>query len=136
MTDLPENSAAEKLRQLYRRICLLRGTERNAEAARLEAAELPAALAATHAAGTDDATIATLFRAEQARIADLRDLAEMLAPILAKTLNAAVGVASTSAASLASSVSRRTPVARVPLSASAVPSVADLIDGMLAQEHA
>ena len=136
MIDHPENPAAKNLRQLYRRICLLRGTGQVAEAVRLEESELPAAVAATQAAGADEAAISSLCQAERARVADLQDLAEILAPMLAKTLGAAIGLATKPAAAVVSSITARAAASKAVTKATVVPSVADLIDSMLAQERA
>ena len=136
MIDHPENPAATTLRQLYRRICLLRGTGQIAEAARLEETELPAVVAASQAAGADEAAIRSLYQAERTRVADLQDLAEILAPMLAKTLAGAIGLATKPAAAVVSSITARAAANKAVTKTTVVPSVADLIDSMLAQERA
>lgn len=114
------------LRQLYRRICLLRAGHRLPEAKELEELTLPAALAAVRSAG-DDGQISGLLDAEAAKVADVQAIAELLAPLLAAQLNLA-----------RASFPVVAPAAVRPLPSpirSGAPSIADFIDGMIAQER-
>lgn len=127
---LPDPSASASplgdLPQLYRRICLLRVAQRTSEARQLEASALPQALATAHAA-CGEARIADFMAAEEAKVADARMLAELLAPLLATELN--LSFTPSPAAVPALQRPAPSPPHSEPL------SIADFIDGMIAQEQ-
>jgi hypothetical protein len=118
--------------RLYRRICLLRANGQADAATLLESTEFSAAMESIHAHG-DANSVAPLLAAEDARIADAVALAEVLAPLLASRLAAVQGAVPPAVSSRTKPV-RREPV--VPGGASPSPTVADFIDGMLAQDRA
>ncbi len=124
----PAAAPLGELRQLYRRICVLRVNRRTAELQRLETHELPRAVAAVRAAG-DGPDLAALFAAEEARVDEAHLLAELLAPLL-------VTPNGTTAASVAASGTSTRPAPTAPGNRGAALSIADFIDGMLAQEQA
>ena len=131
---LPSNDASPfaDIIRLYRRIGLLRANGQAEAAASLEAAEFTPAMEAIRTRG-DANSVAPLLAVEDARIADAVALAEVLAPLLAGRLAASQG------ARPAGVSSRTKPVPRDPAvlgGASPSPSVADFIDGMLAQDRA
>jgi len=117
--------------QLHRRICLLRASGERLAAANLERTEL-AGLLVELRAHSDPEQLAASLAAQEARVAEAWDLAEMIAPLLAARLK----------------TSEFTPVAPIvqapaPVRRSAprpqnmpVMSVADFIEGMLEQERA
>jgi hypothetical protein len=118
--------------RLYRRIGLLRATGQAEAAALLETTEFSAAMESIRAHGDADA-IAPLLAAEEARIADAMVLAEVLAPLLASRLAASQGTTPLAVSSRTKPL-RREPT--VPGGAASSPTVADFIDGMLAQDRA
>lgn len=97
------------------------------EAAELERIELAPSVALARARG-DESRLAALFAAEEARVAEARVLAELLAPMLAHSLNVTLV-----SAAAAPPTERRRPPSTTSLPGT-VPSVADLIDGMLSQQ--
>lgn len=126
----PAESPLDDLRRLYRRICVLRQGRRLTEALALEQGELPARLAAVRAAGAAD-QVADILAAEEVRVAEARLLAELIAPILADSLN--LTLTSAPSASPTRAASARPALARE--ATAPAPSIADFIDGMLAQER-
>jgi hypothetical protein len=128
------------LRQICRRICLLRLSGKKQEAAELEQGELARALAAMHEHGAD-VDPATVFASEQARVEEARDLAELLAPMLLQGLQSSLALVSAASTEATATVVPFSPAPRASSSASAAagataPSIADFIDGMLAQDAA
>ncbi|MBS0663567.1 MAG: hypothetical protein JSR48_09895 [Verrucomicrobia bacterium] len=122
----PAASLLGELQQLYRRICVLRAKHQSAELQRLETEELPRAVAAVRAAG-DEHRVPALFAAEDARVDEAHLLAELLAPLLAIPGGpASVTVAVSGAPSRPVAAGVRGPAL----------SIADFIDGMIAQEQA
>lgn len=122
--------------RVYRQICLLRARGAVVEAARMEAAELEPALAKAAGECAVEISWADHFVAEQLRISEARLLAELLAPLLAERLQPA-GMAPPFPAPdsnphVIDPGSSPLPSRR----GSASPlEVADLIEGMLAQER-
>jgi hypothetical protein len=118
--------------RLHRRVCVLRASGKTADAARLERTELAEAWAAQRASGgTTD--VAPLLAAEEARVAEAVILAEMLAPLLASRLAAQEQEAASQSTRVAktSRAQRETPTPAAP-----APTIADFIEGMLAQDRA
>ncbi len=118
---------------LYRRICVLRATGEAFAASRLESDELPRAVAEATAAGIPEDSWPLRFAAEEKRVADAELLAELLVPLLAERLPwprspATAGLSAVLDAFPAKSAARPEPGAPPP-------TVADLIEGMLAQER-
>jgi hypothetical protein len=137
LSALPDTTAAAELQRLFRRICFLRASARSAEADELEEKAVPAATAALRSAGALDAEISALRVTAEIRIEEMVELAEFLAPLLAKNLNGASGAASNATPRITPPVSRlKGAPAMGAGETSRVPSVADLIDGMLAQDRA
>lgn len=134
------------MRRVYRRICVLRAAGHPAEALDLELEELPQALAtAREAAGVHASDEASVLAQEAERVANASVLAELVAPLLAERLNArpAAAAASPAAVSAATSPVRKPSHAPSAMPAAAAkpavqnpPSIADLLDGMLAQSPA
>ncbi len=126
---------------LHRRICVLRASGRNADADRLAAGDFTSARAAAETYLSETLSLdaadflPALLAAEETRVADALVLAELLAPLLAERLRPlpALGAAPSPSHSAVPSVHR--PASPVTRSGEA-PSIADLIDGMLGQEHA
>lgn len=121
------------MRQIYRRVCLLRARGRIAEAAAIERTELVPALASAreHAGEIDEGRL----RAEEAeRVASAQLLAELIAPLVAECLRP-TAQPTTVAHPLAASAPTVAPRPQRPATG-AVPSIADLIDGMLSQQGA
>lgn len=123
-----------EITRAIRRICLLQETDRDTEATRLESAHLiPLIAAFRDAHGIDslpDDRIRDIRLSEQKRVVDAAALGELIAPLLAEYLgiSAESGRARPSAAR-----GIQTPALRHrPTSA---PEIADLLDGMLAQEN-
>ena len=114
---------------LHRRVCVLRATGQQAEAARLERTELSAVLAALPA-GDDAAALAALFAGEVARVTEAATLAEVLAPLLAAQLASKLQPAETGSKRLTREDAPRIAGPTAPR------SVADFIDDMLAEERA
>ncbi len=120
--------------RLHRRICLLRAGGQAEAAGQLEQTELAAALESIRASG-DSASVAPLLAAEEARVAEAVTLAEVLAPLLARQLAALPGQASHPGPGRLGPL-RRNPLMPGRLPGQPAPSVADFIDGMLAQDRA
>jgi hypothetical protein len=125
----------DAVRRLYRRICVLRATGRDADASVLEREDLSRALSAARAATDSPVNETTLLAAESDRVADAGVLADVLAPLLAERLraDAPTPIAAVSAEPASTAVSTLTPLTRPPRAS--VPGIADLIDGMLSQER-
>ena len=135
------------MRRLYRRICLLRATGQNEEASALERSEFSEVLSSARKAPEAAQNETRILAEESERVASASILAELLAPILAKKLQAPVltSVETTSPAparkteTSLSAPPRRARVSSAENSespaAAGVPGIADLIDGMLSQER-
>lgn len=123
-----EVSPLGDLSRLLRRASVLRAKGDLLAAEHLEAAELPAALAAAKTQ-CSASQVETLVATEQNRLADASLLADLLAPLLAQRLRVLLPLS-------ASPGSAAPPPARAaPAGNSAPPSIADFIDGMLAQDR-
>lgn len=124
------------MRRIYRRVCVLRAIGHDREAGELERSELSPALDSARAASPAVADAeAALFAEEANRVTEARLLAELIAPLLTEGLRPMLSA--TPAAVAASAL--RPPLApprAAPSPAAGVPSVADLIEGMLAQDRA
>lgn len=133
------------MRRIYRRICVLRAGGHPADALDLELEELPKALAAAREAAGENADMAASVLAQEAeRVTNASILAELVAPLLADRLNARAATAAPvpAAAPSPAAAFRKSPapppaapVAPKPAVQTA-PSIADLLDGMLAQSPA
>ncbi len=131
-----------KVAGVYRRICLLRANGHDAEADRVQAEELaPARVAAereTHSADSPESEllIQSLLDAEDARVAEALLFAEILAPLIAERIRPLLVLGPVASRPPFPS-DRESPRALPPPSvrSEATPSIAALIDGMLAQER-
>lgn len=125
---------------------MLRERGEKAEAARIEAEQLPDVLASLHAAGESDDAIqqrlTSLFAIEEERVADAAVLAELLLPALrgqvVSSVSASTAVGAQTQAAELPVMASRPPVLPTP-PASSVPrkrstDIATFIDEMLAQE--
>lgn len=133
---LPSNAAsplADVLR-LHRRVYVLRACGEMVEAARLERTELAEARNAHRISG-DPTSLEPLLAAEEARVAEAVLLADVLAPLLAARLAAQAPALASQTRSQPKSGRSELPTAIVPATDSA-PTVADFIEGMLAQDRA
>ena len=116
---------------MYRRICLLRAQSRLIEADHVDAAEWsPLLVSLREAGGFDEDRFRALCVAEQERVNNAVLMAELIKPLILATLTPMLPNDSAPPLSpLPANDLRRTP----PGSGL---SIADLLDGMLAQEHA
>lgn len=130
-----ESSAWEDVRRIFRRVCILRATGKPDEARDVEITELAQALATARISFPLDDE-AAILAAESERVSNASVLAELLAPMLAERLRSTLAVAPSVMASapapIRAAVAPSKPVPRPP--AEKVPSITDLIDGMLSQE--
>lgn len=108
---------------------MLRASGKYDAALQLELAEFSAALESIRTSG-DTTPVAPLLAVEANRVAEAVLLAELLAPLLASRLNAAQGAAAIPGSRRGHPVRRDTAPAGSP-----APTVADFIDGMLAQDR-
>lgn len=145
-----DTSHWNEARRIYRRVCVLRALGRDDEATVVENRDLARVLATARLAAESDAHSeeTAVLGAESERVANAAVLAELLAPLLADKLAsqmranefaASSAALLPSAAGLPVSVPARKPViATAPDSTqrrnASVPSITDLIDGMLSQE--
>jgi len=124
------------VRRIYRRICVLRATGKIDDAASLENEELARALSIARIATNNSEQEAAVLAEEAERVSSATVLAELLAPMLAEHLRplappvAAPQVAKVPATAPAMPA-KSTKAAPPPTEN--VPSIADLIDGMLSQ---
>ncbi|MDB6093405.1 MAG: hypothetical protein JWM32_967 [Verrucomicrobia bacterium] len=125
-----EYSPVGEVRRIIRRICLLRAVGRAPEAARLELNEL--ASASVHLPGLGGESVEAIFSEEMSRVTDASLVAELMAPLLAQSLGPLLRTSNVG--STAPPIATRTPSAAPPANGSP-PSIADFIDGMLAQER-
>ena len=143
-TLLADSAPWKEVVLLYRRICLLRATSNEREAAELERTELNEAIATLHsheASGEEKDTAArlnTIFAAEEERMANASVLASLLVPLLrdalAPVLGSERGVNPTRKSPPMVSPPREP---GDPRAAVASPlGVADFIEGMLVQDRA
>ena len=134
---LSETSQWDDARRIYRRVCMLRATGKIHEAAELENTEFARALAAARIASNNGDEEAAVLAAEAERVTSACVLAELLAPLLAERLRAAPVTAAAPETLEAPAIrEREKPAAPAPVrpTSEKVPSIADLIDGMLSQE--
>jgi hypothetical protein len=119
-----------ELGEIYRRICSLRTQGRETDALALEQGGFAAALTAVRvqsAPGPEtEEKVQTVLAAEEGRVADAGALADLLMPLLVQHLRNAPLVAAPAPR----------PHPAKPSASAEVPSVADFIDDMLAQERA
>jgi hypothetical protein len=138
------SSPWNEVTQIYRRVCVLRSQGRGGEAAQLYAGKFSEALDVIEqfagAGPGTEARLQALLAAEDERIATVSALAELLTPLLVERLREIFpinGPQSTPEKFPGGKVSSEnaafSPDKPDPASA---PSVADLIEGMLAQERA
>jgi len=117
--------------KIYRRVCVLKSTGRHAEARRLEATELEAALAcirtAAEGSAEAEARIASVMAAESERVAEALTLAEILAPMLVERLGSNPPVKRANEAPAEPRARRAADEDR---------GIADFIEEMLAQDRA
>jgi hypothetical protein len=127
-----EKSQWDDVRRIYRRVCVLRATGKNDDAAALENEELAQALSAARIATNNSEEEAAVLAQEAERVSNATVLAELLAPILAEHLRADVPLVSAPQIAAVPVLPEKTPKpTRSP--AASVPNIADLIDGMLSQ---
>ena len=119
--------------RLQRQICILRAGGKADAATKLEQFDLPAALELLNASG-NTTPVAPLLAAEEARVAEAMMLAKVLAPLLAAELAAQPPPALPRLKHASPALS--TTGLPVPAPGEPVPSIADFIDGMLAQDRA
>jgi hypothetical protein len=128
-----ETSTWDDVRRIYRRVCLLRTTGKTEDADRLENSEFAHALSAARIASNSGDEEAAVLAKEAERVASACVLAELLAPLLAERLRAdAQPFMATQTATVPVAIEKPVVTARPP--AQIVPSIADLIDGMLSQQ--
>jgi hypothetical protein len=113
---------------------VLRATGKVDDAATLENEDLARALAAARIATNNSEQEAAVLAEEAERIINATVLAELLAPMLAEHLRPETVPATTPAVAMAPAIAEKTaPVVRPPAEKQ-LPSIADLIDGMLSQQ--
>lgn len=127
-----EPSPWDDVRRIYRRVCVLRATGKNDDAAALENEELARALTNARIATNNTDDEVTILAEEAERVSNATVLAELLAPMLAEHLRADALPAQVPQAALATVTPEAKPPASRPAPENA-PSIADLIDGMLSQ---
>jgi hypothetical protein len=131
------------VRRIYRRMGVLRATERHAEALDLEVDEFSRALSLAHDAGATERQTSEVLAEEATRIANATALAEILAPLLAEKLRSApVSAPLISAPAVPAPQPSAAPSARAHTHIKAAPSprpapagsptVADLLEGVFA----
>ena len=120
-----------ELGEIYRRICALRSQGRETDARAVEEGDFAAALAAMReqsgAEPENEERLQAVLAAEEDRVVNATALAELLVPLLAERFGLRP------AAPVAPSLIPRAAKGMAP---AAVPSVADFIDDMLAQDRA
>lgn len=126
--------ALREITRAMRQICLLQETGRNDEAARLEPMLLDPLIKSfrdTHGVGAlPDDRVESLLVCERERVGDAAALGELLIPLLMEHLRATPGVGPPERPAATQPVRSRIP----PRPPTASPEIADLLDGMLAQE--
>ena len=134
--SFPEPSHWDDVRRIYRRICVLRATGKIDDAAELEHGEFAHAVSVARIAAVAGEDEAAILSAEAERVANAGILAELLAPLLAEHLRTDPRLtASRAPISATVPIEKPKPVPAVRPSAPVIPSITDLIDGMLAQER-
>jgi hypothetical protein len=121
--------------RLYRRICILRATGQEDEADRLESGDLATAVAALQTASPSDAShenLATLFTAEEDRVANAAALAELIAPLLQNQLQPG---SATSTTPRSSARTAKPSGVRSPSASTSPHDIATFIDEMIALER-
>jgi hypothetical protein len=124
-----------KVARLYRRICILRATGQEDEADRLESGDLATAVAALQTASPSDAShenLATLFTAEEDRVANAAALAELIAPLLQNQLQPG---SATSTTPRSSARTAKPSGVRSPSASTGPHDIATFIDEMIALER-
>lgn len=128
------------MRRIYRHACLLRARGHGDEADEIEGTELDHAIA--HAREAADAVNEDKLLADEAeRVAQACVMAELIAPLVVDRLRAEISTLAKSATSFpapaappAASNPRPAPAPATP-PANGAPHIADLIEGMLAQQR-
>ncbi|HTO03710.1 MAG TPA: hypothetical protein VL069_08410 [Opitutus sp.] len=132
---LSETSPWDDVRRIYRRICVLRATGKTEEAALLENDDLSRALAEARIATNNSEEETAVLAQEAERVANAAVLAELLAPMVAEHVRAdSPRVAAPQNTSVTAPGDPIPKPARPRLDS--VPTIADMLDGMLAQEPA
>ena len=134
---LSDTSQWDDVRRIYRRVCLLRATGKNEEATQLENSEFARVLAAARIASNNGDEEAGVLAEEAERVSSACVLAELLAPLLAERLRtqpSPISVSETAPAPVSTVREKEKSAAPVRPPPDKVPSIADLIDGMLSQE--
>ena len=130
------NLALREITRAMRQICLLQETGRNDEASRLGPMLLDPLIKTfrdAHGIGAlPDDRLQNLLVCEQERVGNAAALGELLIPLLMERLRAAPEVIRPER----SPASQSRPTGTPPRCPSAAPDIADLLDGMLAQEPA
>jgi hypothetical protein len=140
----PDTSHWDEVRRIYRRIGVLRATGREQEAETVENRDLARALTVARAAAESESEETAVLAVEAERVLNASLLAEMLAPLLAERLQSTLGASvadGSRAATFAPPSETTAPVASIapaklpqPRKNEGMPSIADLIDGMLSQD--
>ena len=130
-----ETSQWDEVRRIYRRVCVLRATGKTDEAVALENDDLARALASARFATNNSEQEAAVLTEEAERVSAATVLAELLAPMLAEHLRTAEPAPAIAPIVAATPVMPEKPSKPIrPPAEKIVPSIADLIDGMLSQE--
>jgi hypothetical protein len=129
-----ETSQWDDVRRIYRRVCVLRATGKHDEAATVEHEDLARALSAARIATHNSEQEAAVLAEEAERVSNATVLAELLAPMLAEHLRVDTAPAPAPAVVTAPIAPEKPSKASRPPAEKNVPSIADLIDGMLSQE--
>lgn len=129
-----EASPLGELSRLLHRAALLRASGEAAAADQLEEREVASALAAARAQGEEEKADA-LVAAEHAREEEARLLADLLAPLLARSLRTLLLPLSGRALPAPSADETRAAAPAVRRPGGPTPDIADFIDGMIAQDR-
>jgi len=125
------------VRRIYRRACVLRATGKSEEATTLESVELPRALATVRSDPLSSLQEEAVLAEEVERVSSALILAELVAPVLVEQLRTALPVVTGAyAPSPTNKVEPKAAAAPPQAAADEMPSIADMIDGMLSQERA
>ena len=129
---LSETSPWDDVRRIYRRICVLRANRKTDDAAQLENQDLARALAEARIATNNSEEEAIVLAQEAERVANAAVLAELIAPMVAEQVRADLPRVA---------APQNSPIATPDESSKAVrprresvPTIADMLDGMLSQE--
>lgn len=129
-----ETSPWDDVRRIYRRICVLRANRKTDDAAQLENRDLARALAEARIATNNSEEEAIVLAQEAERVANAAVLAELIAPMVAEQVRvesqriAPQNIPAAAPAGPTTKAARPRP--------ESVPTIADMLDGMLSQEPA